>query len=97
MWRLLVVLALCHIRVNTVFWATPRSPARPWPNCRKSSTAIPLFIYRGRLESGMGLASNNVLHARAAFSDDATHKRHDYRARYFDRLAGTDMADIYAL
>jgi len=50
------------------------------------------YIYRGRLESGMGLVSNNVLHDRAAFSDDATHKRHYYRARYFDRLAGTDMA-----
>jgi alpha-ketoglutarate-dependent taurine dioxygenase len=55
------------------------------------------YVYRGRLESGMGLVSNNVLHDRAAFSDDATHKRHYYRARYFDRLAGTDVAEVYGL
>ena len=45
----------------------------------------------------MGLVSNNVLHDRAAFTDDASHKRHYYRARYFDRLAGTGVADCYDL
>ncbi|MDH5191916.1 MAG: TauD/TfdA family dioxygenase [Gammaproteobacteria bacterium] len=51
------------------------------------------YIYRGLLEPGMGLVSNNVLHDRAAFTDDAEHKRHYYRARYFDRLAGTYVLD----
>lgn len=55
------------------------------------------YVFRGRLEPGMGLVSNNVLHDRAAFTDDATHKRHYYRARYFDRLAGTGIADVYQL
>lgn len=42
------------------------------------------YVFRGRLEPGMGLVCNNVLHDRAAFSDSATHKRLLYRARYFD-------------
>ncbi|MDH5633746.1 MAG: TauD/TfdA family dioxygenase [Gammaproteobacteria bacterium] len=47
------------------------------------------YIFRGRLEPGMGLVSNNVLHDRAAFEDDELNKRHYYRARYFDRLNDT--------
>ncbi|MBL6931997.1 MAG: TauD/TfdA family dioxygenase [Rhodospirillales bacterium] len=52
-------------------------------------------IFKGRLESGMGLVSNNVLHDRSGFSDDDTHKRLIYRARYFDRLANTGVRDVY--
>ena len=44
-------------------------------------------IFRGRLEPGMGLVCNNVLHDRAAFVDSDTRKRLLYRARYFDRVA----------
>ena len=52
-------------------------------------------IFKGRLEPGMGLISNNVLHDRSGFTDDETHKRLLYRARYFDRLAGTGVRDVY--
>ncbi len=44
------------------------------------------YIFRGRLEPGMGLVSNNVLHDRAAFHDDDSCKRLLYRARYYDRI-----------
>ena len=47
------------------------------------------YIFRGRLEPGMGLVSNNILHDRSAFRDDDDHKRLLYRARYYDRVAGT--------
>jgi alpha-ketoglutarate-dependent taurine dioxygenase len=44
-------------------------------------------IFKGRLEPGMGLLCNNVLHDRAAFQDDPTHPpRLLYRARYLDRI-----------
>ena len=49
------------------------------------------YVFKGLLEPGMGLISNNVLHDRAAFTNDDQHKRHYYRARYFDRLADTDF------
>lgn len=43
-------------------------------------------IHQLQLEPGMGLLCNNVLHDRAAFTDDANQPRLLYRARYLDRL-----------
>ena len=40
-----------------------------------------------RLEPGMGIVANNVLHARSAFVDDPAQPRLLYRARYLDRVA----------
>ena len=50
------------------------------------------YIFNGRLESGMGLLCNNVLHDRTGFNDDENHRRILYRARYFDRVHETDVA-----
>lgn len=55
------------------------------------------YIYRARLEPGMGLICNNVLHDRAGFNDDETHRRLLYRARYYDRIAGTGVGEVYGL
>jgi alpha-ketoglutarate-dependent taurine dioxygenase len=46
-------------------------------------------IHRLRLEPGMGLLCNNVLHDRAAFDDDAAEPRLLYRARYHERIAAS--------
>jgi len=45
-------------------------------------------IYRGTLQAGWGLLSNNVLHDRSAFEDgtDPAGNRLLYRARYHDRI-----------
>jgi hypothetical protein len=45
-------------------------------------------VIEGRLESGMGLVSNNVLHTREKLvdSDDPAHKRLLFRARFYDRV-----------
>jgi hypothetical protein len=42
----------------------------------------------GRLESGWGLISNNLLHTRTGFTDGPK-PRLLYRARYYDRIEGT--------
>jgi alpha-ketoglutarate-dependent taurine dioxygenase len=47
------------------------------------------YIYTARLESGMGLLCNNVLHDRSGFTDNPDSPRLLYRARYFDRIAGS--------
>lgn len=48
------------------------------------------YIFRGRLEAGMGLVSNNVLHDRSGFEDvPGQPPRLLYRCRYFDRITGT--------
>ncbi len=44
------------------------------------------FVLQGRLEAGMGLVCNNVLHDRAAFVDDPRQPRLLYRARFLDRV-----------
>ncbi|GAO36428.1 hypothetical protein SCT_1834 [Sulfuricella sp. T08] len=53
------------------------------------------YIFRGRMEPGMGLICNNVLHDRAAFSDDESCRRLLYRARYYDRIKGTELTAVY--
>ena len=55
------------------------------------------YVYHYRLMPGEGLICNNVLHNRTAFRDDPTpgptpgKRRLMYRARYFDRIAATDI------
>ena len=46
------------------------------------------FALRLRLEPGMGVICNNVLHTRSAFRDDPARPRLLYRARYYDRIRG---------
>lgn len=53
------------------------------------------YNYQGKLQSGMGLVSNNVLHDRSAFEDNEGQKRLIYRARYYARLAGTSVNEVY--
>ena len=45
------------------------------------------FVLRLRLEAGMGVVTNNVLHDRSAFTDDPVAPRLLYRARYLDRIS----------
>lgn len=46
------------------------------------------YVIEGRLESGLGLISNNVLHTREKLvdSDDKAKKRLLFRARFYDRV-----------
>jgi hypothetical protein len=46
------------------------------------------YRFEARLTSGQGLISNNCLHTRGAFRD-GERERLIYRARYYDRIAGT--------
>jgi alpha-ketoglutarate-dependent taurine dioxygenase len=55
------------------------------------------YMYHFRLVPGQGVICNNVLHSRAAFEDSPATGRARllYRARYFDRVRGTDLSDIF--
>ena len=48
-------------------------------------TASP-WVFHGRLEPGMGLVSNNVLHTRTPFTESPARRRLIYRARYYQRV-----------
>jgi alpha-ketoglutarate-dependent taurine dioxygenase len=50
------------------------------------------WIFRHRLEPGQGLLCNNVLHTRSGFRDDPARPRLLYRARYFERIAGSGLS-----
>lgn len=47
------------------------------------------YVFRAAFKPGMGILSNNVLHDRAGYSDDATHRRLLYRARFLDRISSS--------
>jgi alpha-ketoglutarate-dependent taurine dioxygenase len=49
------------------------------------------WIFRYRLQAGEGIICNNVLHGREAFEDAGEATRLLYRARYHDRMKGTEM------
>jgi alpha-ketoglutarate-dependent taurine dioxygenase len=49
------------------------------------------LAYTYRLNAGEGVICNNVLHRRTGFNDSRNEKRLMYRARYYDRVAGTGL------
>ena len=79
------------IRVNNVIWSKDQMAQNALEYLNLLLHSQSPYIFRGLLESGMGLISNNVLHDRAAFTDSKEFKRHYYRARYYNRLQGTDL------
>ena len=50
------------------------------------------YIHQARLQPGMGLICNNVLHDRTGFSDSLKQKRIVFRARYLDRMQLDEVA-----
>ncbi len=79
------------IRVNNVIWSEDATTKDALEYLSLILNSDSPYIFRGLLESGMGLISNNVLHDRASFTDSEEYKRHFYRARYFNRLQGTNV------
>jgi len=76
---------------------TARSVSINWGTAKAAQAAAALqaiienqakpWVLQTRLQPGMGLVSNNVLHNRAAFSDDKNQlPRLLYRARYYQRI-----------
>jgi hypothetical protein len=49
------------------------------------------YVLRLRLEAGMGIVANNVLHDRSGFADDPAYPRLLYRARYLDRVGEPEV------
>lgn len=51
------------------------------------------YIYRYRLKANEGVLSNNVLHGRTKIENgvEREQQRTMYRARYYDRISGTDI------
>lgn len=75
-------------RTRSIMWKQDATTLAAVAMLEKLLASDSPHIHRALLESGMGLLCNNVLHDRAEFSDDPSHPRLLYRARYLDRIAG---------
>jgi alpha-ketoglutarate-dependent taurine dioxygenase len=73
-------------RTVSIGWAGDRDTAAAAARLAQSLAADAPHALRVRLEPGMGVICNNVLHARSAFRDDPARPRLLYRARYYDRV-----------
>jgi hypothetical protein len=76
-------------RTRSIAWKQDAATLAAVAALEKILSADSSSILRARLEPGMGLLCNNVLHDRAAFTDVPAQPRLLYRARYHDRIAGT--------
>jgi alpha-ketoglutarate-dependent taurine dioxygenase len=74
---------------------TPRTRSIVWKSDAVTQAAVKTladilasseYILTARLQPGMGLVCNNVLHTRSAFTDSPDRRRLLYRGRYYDRL-----------
>jgi len=82
---------LCHrfsFRKTDMAWSGDADVAAARKALESLISGEPAQVIEGRLESGMGLISNNVLHTREGLvdSDDAAQKRLLFRARFHDRV-----------
>lgn len=73
-------------RTVSIAWRDDAATAAAKAALARALASPTPWTLRGRLEPGMGLVSNNVLHDRAAFADAPAHCRLLYRARYYERV-----------
>ncbi|HET7832112.1 MAG TPA: TauD/TfdA family dioxygenase, partial [Gallionella sp.] len=76
-------------RTRSIVWKQDATTLAAVAMLEQLLAADSSHIHRARMESGMGLLCNNVLHDRSAFVDDPANPRLLLRARYLDRIAGT--------
>ena len=75
-------------RTRSIEWKQDKTTLAAAVMLEKLLDSASPYIYRARLESGMGLLCNNVLHDRAGFRDDPERPRLLQRARFYDRISG---------
>ena len=83
------------IRKKNIVWADNPETKSAVKLLNQILTGDSDFVFQILLEPGMGLISNNVLHNRNAFVDNEKNSRHFFRSRYFERLRGTGVSEVY--
>lgn len=73
-------------RTVSIDWAEDRDTAGAAKFLAQWLSDDAPFALKLKLEPGMGIICNNVLHTRSAFRDDPARPRLLYRARYYDRI-----------
>ncbi len=83
-------------RQTYIAWSTANEAEAALGALRKAIDICELYAITHKLQSNQGIICNNVLHSRTAFEDDDTgaSNRLLYRARFYDRVIGTEMCDF---
>jgi hypothetical protein len=76
-------------RTRSIVWKQDELSRAAVACLERSLASDSPYIYRARLEAGMGLLCNNILHDRTEFTDNPASPRLLYRARYYERIAGS--------
>ncbi len=76
-------------RARNVVWSDDPAVVAAAAAIRRLLDGPDELILQHRLAAGQGLIGNNVLHTREPFSDDPASPRLLYRARFYDRVAGS--------
>ncbi|MEW6164831.1 MAG: TauD/TfdA family dioxygenase [Pseudomonadota bacterium] len=74
-------------RTVSIAWKADAATAAARVALERILAAPTPWTLRGRLEPGMGLVCNNVLHDRSGFAETTEKRRLLYRARYYERVA----------
>ncbi len=82
-------------RKRNIAWRDDATTAQAVAFLEKLTGSDSPYIFRHRQAPGHGLVSTNVLHDRAGFEDSPAKKRLIYRARYYDRIKGTTLAEVW--
>ena len=76
-------------RTKSIAWKQDEATQTALAALEKILAADTPFMFRNRLDAGMGLLCNNVLHDRTGYIDNPDAPRTLYRGRYMDRISGT--------
>ncbi|MGB5606632.1 MAG: TauD/TfdA family dioxygenase [Gammaproteobacteria bacterium] len=81
-------------RTRSIHWKDDRNTQQAAGFLAEFLASDSPCIFRHRLRAGQGIICNNILHKREAFRDDPDTGRTRllYRARYHDRIRGTEPA-----
>ncbi len=76
-------------RTKSIAWKQDEATQTALAALEKILAADSPYMFRNRLDAGMGLLCNNVLHDRTGYIDNPDAPRTLYRGRYMDRISGT--------
>jgi alpha-ketoglutarate-dependent taurine dioxygenase len=84
-------------RTRSIVWKDDRTTRMAVGFLTEVLAGASNFLFRHRMRPGEGVICNNILHKREAFADDplSGHTRLLYRARYYDRIRGTELNTIW--
>jgi alpha-ketoglutarate-dependent taurine dioxygenase len=85
-------------RTRSIVWKDDRNTRLAAGFLAELLASDSAYIFRHHLQAGQGVICNNVLHRREAFSDapEPGRQRLLYRARYHDRIRGTELDKVWS-